>query len=56
MDGLTDVEMDVTVRFGLTQIPLHEVVNFGSGSMIEFTNLTLAQDKKNDKTLSRGLR
>ena len=32
---LMDVEMDITVRFGLTEIPLHEVVNFGSGSMIE---------------------
>ena len=35
IDRLMDVEMDVTVRFGLTEIPLHEVVNFGSGSMIE---------------------
>ncbi|NNE98268.1 MAG: hypothetical protein HKN25_04525 [Pyrinomonadaceae bacterium] len=35
IDRLMDVEMDVTVRFGLTEIPLHEIVNFGSGSMIE---------------------
>jgi len=35
INRLMDVEMDVTVRFGLTEVPLHEVVNFGSGSMIE---------------------
>ena len=35
IDRLLDVEMEVTVRFGLTEIPLHEVVNFESGSMIE---------------------
>ena len=32
---LMDVEMNVTVRFGSTQIPLREVANFGIGSMIE---------------------
>lgn len=32
---LLDVEMNVTVRFGKTLLPLREVVNFGVGSMIE---------------------
>ncbi len=27
--------MDVTVRFGLTEMPLREVARFGVGSMIE---------------------
>ena len=32
---LLDVEMNVVVRFGHTEIPLREVVRFGVGSMIE---------------------
>ncbi len=35
LERLLDVEMDVTVRFGLTEMPLREVVRFGIGSMIE---------------------
>lgn len=35
IDRLLDVEMNVTVRFGKTEIPLQEAVNFGVGSMIE---------------------
>lgn len=35
IDRLLDVEMDVTVRFGRTEVPLREVVRFGVGSMIE---------------------
>lgn len=35
MDRLLDVEMNVTVRFGLTEVPLREAVSFGIGSMIE---------------------
>jgi flagellar motor switch protein FliN/FliY len=35
IDRLLDVEIDVTVRFGKTEIPLQEVVKFGVGSMIE---------------------
>lgn len=35
IDRLMDVEMDVTVRFGLTEMPLRDVVKFGVGSMIE---------------------
>lgn len=35
IERLLDVELDVTVRFGLTEVPLHEVVRFGIGSMIE---------------------
>ena len=35
MEKLLDVEMNVTVRFGKTEMPLREVVRFGVGSMIE---------------------
>ena len=35
MERLMDVEMNVTVRFGRTEMPLREVVRFGVGSMIE---------------------
>ena len=35
IERLLDVEMNVTVRFGKTEIPLREAVNFGIGSMIE---------------------
>lgn len=34
-ERLYDVEMDVTVRFGKTHMPLRDVVRFGVGSMIE---------------------
>lgn len=34
-ERLYDVEMDVTVRFGKTNMPLRDVVRFGVGSMIE---------------------
>lgn len=34
-ERLYDVEMDVTVRFGKTSMPLRDVVRFGVGSMIE---------------------
>ncbi|MEQ1644962.1 MAG: flagellar motor switch protein FliN [Pyrinomonadaceae bacterium] len=39
-ERLFDVEMNVTVRFGKTQMPLRDVVNFSVGSMIEL-NRTL---------------
>lgn len=35
IDRLLDVEMNVTVRFGTTEVPLREVVRYGVGSMIE---------------------
>ncbi len=35
IERLLDVEMNVTVRFGKTEIPLCEVVRFSVGSMIE---------------------
>jgi flagellar motor switch protein FliN len=35
MQRLMDVEMNVTVRFGRTEMPLREIVRFGVGSMIE---------------------
>jgi flagellar motor switch protein FliN/FliY len=34
-ERLFDVEMNVTVRFGKTHVPLRDVVRFGVGSMIE---------------------
>lgn len=35
INRLLDVEMEVTVRFGLTEMPLGEVARIGIGSMIE---------------------
>jgi flagellar motor switch protein FliN/FliY len=35
IERLLDVEMNVTVRFGLSELPLRELVRFGVGSMIE---------------------
>lgn len=35
IERLLDVEMNVTVRFGKTEMPLKEVVHFGVGSMLE---------------------
>jgi flagellar motor switch protein FliN/FliY len=35
MERLLEVELEVVVRFGLTQIPLRELVRIGVGSMIE---------------------
>lgn len=35
MNLLLDVEMDVSVRFGRTEMPLGDVVRVGIGSMIE---------------------
>lgn len=35
IDRLLDVEMDVTVRFGVTEMPLSDLVRLGVGSMIE---------------------
>lgn len=35
IERLMDVEMNVTVRFGTTEIALRDVVRFGVGSMIE---------------------
>lgn len=35
IDRLLDVEINVTVRFGKTEIPLRDVVRYGVGSMIE---------------------
>ena len=37
IDRLLDVEMEVTVRFGLTEMPLGEVARIGIGSMIELS-------------------
>lgn len=35
IDRLLDVELDVVVRFGVTQMPLRDVVRIGVGSMVE---------------------
>lgn len=35
INRLLEVEMDVTVRFGRTDVPLRDVVRYGVGSMIE---------------------
>jgi flagellar motor switch protein FliN len=35
IERLLDVEMNVTVRFGRSELPLRELVRFGVGSMIE---------------------
>ena len=35
MDRLRDVEMEVTVKFGQTELPLRDVAALGGGSMIE---------------------
>jgi flagellar motor switch protein FliN len=35
INRLLDVEMNITVRFGSTRVPLRDVANFGVGSMIE---------------------
>jgi flagellar motor switch protein FliN/FliY len=35
IERLLDVEMNVTVRFGKTEIPLKDIVHYGVGSMIE---------------------
>jgi flagellar motor switch protein FliN/FliY len=35
INRLLDVEMNVTVRFGKTEVPLREIVRYGVGSMIE---------------------
>ncbi len=35
IERLLDVEMNVTVQFGKTEVPLRDAVSFGIGSMIE---------------------
>ena len=35
IDRLLDVEMNVTVRFGKTEVPLRDIVRYSVGSMIE---------------------
>ena len=35
IDRLLDVEINITVRFGKTEVPLRDVVRYGVGSMIE---------------------
>lgn len=56
MARLRDVEMDVTVRFGLTELPLREVAALGSGSMLEL-NRTVDEPVEllvNDCPFARG--
>jgi flagellar motor switch protein FliN len=35
LERLLDVELDVVVRFGLTQAPLRDIVRYGAGSLVE---------------------
>lgn len=35
IERLLDVEMDIVVRFGVTEVPLREIAKIGIGSMIE---------------------
>lgn len=56
LDRLLDVELNVVVRFGITSVPLREVVRMGVGSMIE---LNRAVDEPvellvNGRSLARG--
>lgn len=56
IDRLLDVELDVVVRFGMTNIPLRDVVRMGIGTMIE---LNRAIDEPvellvNGRQLARG--
>jgi len=56
MDRLMDVEMNVTVRFGRTEVPLRDVVKFGVGSMIEL-NRTIDEPVEllvNNSPFARG--
>lgn len=55
-ERLRDVEVDVTVRFGKTEVPLRDVVRFGVGSMIEL-NRTVDEPVEllvNNFPLARG--
>ena len=56
IDKLKSVEMEVTVRFGLTEMPLRDVASLGSGSMIEL-NRTVDEPVEllvNDFPFARG--
>ena len=56
IDRLLEVELDVVVRFGMTNMPLRDVVRMGVGTMIE---LNRAIDEPvellvNGRPLARG--
>jgi flagellar motor switch protein FliN len=56
IERLLDVELDVVVRFGITTVPLRDVVRMGVGTMIE---LNRAVDEPvellvNNRSLARG--
>lgn len=56
IERLLDVELEVVVRFGLTQIPLRELVRIGVGSMIEL-NRQVDEPVEllvNNRSLARG--
>jgi flagellar motor switch protein FliN len=56
IERLLDVELEVIVRFGLTQIPLRELVRIGVGSMIEL-NRQVDEPVEllvNNRSLARG--
>jgi flagellar motor switch protein FliN len=56
IERLLDVELEVIVRFGTTTVPLRDVVQMGTGSMIEL-NRTIDEPVEllvNDRPLARG--
>jgi flagellar motor switch protein FliN len=56
IERLLDVELDVIVRFGITNVPLRDVVRMGVGTMIEL-NRTVDEPVEllvNGRSLARG--
>lgn len=56
IERLLDVELDVVVRFGMTNVPLRDVVRMGVGSMIEL-NRSVEEPVEllvNNRVLARG--
>ena len=39
LERLLDVELEVIVRFGLTQAPLRDIVRYGAGSLVELNRM-----------------
>lgn len=56
IERILDVELEVVVRFGLTQMPLKELVRVGVGSMIELNRQVdePVEVLVNDRVLARG--
>jgi flagellar motor switch protein FliN/FliY len=56
LERLLDVELDVVVRFGVTHLPLREVVHLGVGTMLELNRMVDAPVEilVNGRSLARG--